>query len=217
MAVYGRLITLKNHTRKTHLMGPSLAYSSWICLSDIISLLVLRFLLSEHVSLKLNATQSIGNTVKQIYWEKKNNQARTPPQEKYHHHSKSQIKIIIKKRTHLQPRKRQCSHSQVSTSMMRAMGKLKMNHVPKLITFASGYRLGQHTRFQNPSNLFSYVRIMTFSGKKSTLSPTARVLTGGGKKALYQFFLATLFLVFVSTDSCGLSHLQIGSSRWRSP
>lgn len=36
-----------------HLMGPSLAYSSWILLSDIISLLVLRFLLSEHVSLKL--------------------------------------------------------------------------------------------------------------------------------------------------------------------
>jgi len=41
-------------------MGPSFAYSSWILLSDIISLLVLRFLLSEHVSLKLNtATTSI--------------------------------------------------------------------------------------------------------------------------------------------------------------
>lgn len=40
-----------------HLMGPSLAYSSWILLSDIISLLVLRFLLSEHVSLKLERTQ----------------------------------------------------------------------------------------------------------------------------------------------------------------
>lgn len=36
-------------------MGPSLAYSSWILRSDIISLLVLRFLLSEHVSLKLKA------------------------------------------------------------------------------------------------------------------------------------------------------------------
>lgn len=37
-------------------MGPSLAYSSWILLSDSISLLVLRFLLSEHVSLKLERT-----------------------------------------------------------------------------------------------------------------------------------------------------------------
>lgn len=41
-------------------------------------------------------------------------------------------------RTHLQPRKRKCSQSQVRTSMMMAMGKLKMNHVPKFITFASG-------------------------------------------------------------------------------
>lgn len=40
--------------------------------------------------------------------------------------------------THLQPRKRQCSHSQVRTSMMMAIGKLKMNHVPKFITLASG-------------------------------------------------------------------------------
>lgn len=40
--------------------------------------------------------------------------------------------------THLQPRKRKCSQSQVRTSMMMAMGKLKMNHVPKFITFASG-------------------------------------------------------------------------------
>lgn len=45
---------------------------------------------------------------------------------------------ICKIHTHLQPRKRQCSHSQVRTSMMMAMGKLKMNHVPKFITFASG-------------------------------------------------------------------------------
>ncbi|TNN35797.1 hypothetical protein EYF80_054032 [Liparis tanakae] len=36
------------------------------------------------------------------------------------------------------PRKRKCSHSQVRISMMMAMGKLKMNHVPKLITLASG-------------------------------------------------------------------------------
>lgn len=41
----------------THLIGPSFAYSSWILFSDIISLLVLRFLLSEHVSLKLNTEQ----------------------------------------------------------------------------------------------------------------------------------------------------------------
>lgn len=54
-------LTMKREAKKlnisAHLMGPSLAYSSWILLSDIISLLVLRFLLSEHVSLKLQHAQ----------------------------------------------------------------------------------------------------------------------------------------------------------------
>lgn len=51
------MYTLYLHWSYTHLMGPSFAYSSWILFSDSISRLVLRFLLSEHVSLKLNTQQ----------------------------------------------------------------------------------------------------------------------------------------------------------------
>lgn len=57
----------------THLIGPSFAYSSWILLSDIISLLVLRFLLKEHVSLKLNTQQNV--TTRSLTW----HPPRTPP------------------------------------------------------------------------------------------------------------------------------------------
>lgn len=52
--------------------------------------------------------------------------------------------------------------------------------------------------FQNPSNLFSHVRIMTFSRKKSTLSPTARVLTGGEKSALSVLSRYTLSRVCIN-------------------
>lgn len=107
-------LNIKKLNMWAHLMGPSLAYSSWILLSDIISLFVLRFLLSEHVSLKLHSGV-ISSATKAA-------------------HSR-QLTVGF---THLQPRKRKCSHSQVSTSMMMAMGKLKMNHVPKLITLALG-------------------------------------------------------------------------------
>lgn len=45
--------------------------------------------------------------------------------------------------TYLHPRNRKWSHSHVNTNIMRAIGRLKMNHVPKLMTLASGYRLQQ--------------------------------------------------------------------------
>lgn len=41
----------------------------------------------------------------------------------------------------MQPRKSQCIQNQLTTSMMREMGKLKRNQVPKLTTSASGYWL----------------------------------------------------------------------------
>ena len=44
-------------------------------------------------------------------------------------------------RTHLQPRNSQCIQNQLTTSMMREMGKLKRNQVPKLTTSAAGYWL----------------------------------------------------------------------------
>lgn len=43
--------------------------------------------------------------------------------------------------THLQPRKSQCIQNQLTTSMMREMGKLKRNQVPKFTTSAAGYWL----------------------------------------------------------------------------
>lgn len=43
--------------------------------------------------------------------------------------------------THLQPRNSQCIQNQLTTSMMRAMGKLKRNQVPKFTTSALGYWL----------------------------------------------------------------------------
>jgi hypothetical protein len=41
----------------------------------------------------------------------------------------------------LQPRKSQCIQNQLTTSMMREMGKLKRNQVPKFTTSAAGYWL----------------------------------------------------------------------------
>lgn len=43
--------------------------------------------------------------------------------------------------THLQPRNNQCIQNQLTTSMMREMGKLNRNQVPKLTTSAAGYWL----------------------------------------------------------------------------
>lgn len=128
------MYTLYLHWSYTHLMGPSFAYSSWILFSDSISRLVLRFLLSEHVSLKLN-TQQHQQLHQHNDWG-----AATGHEKQCCDNIKTEGLSWAQQRTHthLQPRKRKWSHSHVRTSMMMAMGKLKMNQVPKLITFASG-------------------------------------------------------------------------------
>ena len=107
-------------------------YSSWIFLSDSISLLVLRFLLNEHVSLKLDTQQQGKVNITEIPAQRVCVCVRVPVC------VSSSISHACMRGAYLQPRKRKCSQTQVSSSMMIAMGKLKMNQVPKLITFASG-------------------------------------------------------------------------------